>query len=200
MLTFGNVPEKLNLPENKIQGLDTKTQYSLDIFTAGTRLSREKQTYISLVGNGGISDRQKEIKVYDFDLYSKPINRTGYKIKPGTDKMKSTEVYGINTLFFTLCSIKNASDQDKFSDFSGFICDNNLVFCVDGRVFVTSASKFTEAYEIARGVEIYSYDRNTVYISVIQKVDRGDGVKKEQIYSYSLIDKQLRLCKIQFDR
>ena len=201
ILTFGNVPSKIYIPTDRIVNLDKNLYYILDIFVAGTRETKQKQHVWNLTGSGSDSDmvlKPKLIKVYGYDLYEKPITFDESNLKPGQDKIKPVEMFGINSLFCTLCSIKEVGSEEDFASFQGIVSDNNFVFSVRNRIFVAHARNYVEAKEVARGVEIYSYKAGIVYFVKPKIV--APGIRKEVIYSYSLVDGNLRLCKIQFVR
>ena len=197
ILQFGNTPERLNLPDDKIVDLVTKTTYSLDIFVAGTR-NTKSQEQVWGINSDTVASQTKKVNVYGYDLYMKPAVRDGAIIRAGDDKMKQVELFGINSLFCTLCSIKSNDSSDTFSSYKGFIADNNFVYLIDSRLFVAKSRNYVDAKEIARGVEIYSYSDGIVYI-IKPKILKA-GIRKENIYSYNLQDGNLRLCKIQFAR
>lgn len=198
ILEFGRVPSRYNYPLNRIVDLDKKSEYSLDIYVAGTRASKEKQHVWSLFDDEEIEPvmKPKYVKTYGFDVYEKINAGEDVKVTPGFDKIKKCELFGTTSLFNTLCVIKNMDELNEFEDFRAFISDGSLVFIINNRVFVAKAYKFVEPKEVARGVELYSYDRGIVYF--IKTKNLGKGIKKETIYSYSLKDGNLRLCKIQF--
>lgn len=201
ILTFGQVPNKLNLPNNKLIDTDKNLEYTLDVFIAGTRQTKEKQHVWNLTSDEDeIQPAVRPVykKVYGYDLYVKPIITDDVQIKPGEDKIKPVELYGVNSLFCTLCTLRTLSEADEFEDFTGIISDNNFVFSTCNRIFVAKARNYVEAKEVARGVEIYSYKQNIVYFVKPKMI--APGIRKEVIYSYSLVDGNLRLCKIQFVR
>lgn len=198
ILEFGGIPERCNFKTNKIIDLDSHNEYILDIFISGLRESKEKQHVWSLVDDDEVEPvmRPKYIKLYGFDVYEKISTADEDKIVPNEDKMTRCELYGATSLFNTLVGMRNASENDYFDDYTAFINEGNLVYVINNRVFVAKAYKYVEAKEVARGVELYAYDRGIVYFLKTRQV--GRGVKKETIYSYSLRDGNLRLCKIQF--
>lgn len=200
ILLFSPVPDKTRLYTNEIIDLDNNKKYTMDIFIAGTRPTKESQHVWSLTDDEPMQPaiRPKFIKVYGYDLYEKPIVTEDAAIKPGEDKLKPVELFGVNSLFCTLCNIKNTAELAEFDSYKGFIADNNLVFEVDSRIFVAKSNKYIEPKEVARGVEIYAYKQNIVYF--LKSRQLGYGVKKETIYSYSLSDGNLRLCRIQFGK
>lgn len=198
ILVFGNIPERIELKSDKIVDLDGKSEYSLDIFVAGIRETGEKQYVWNLSSEDDMELRSKTVKVYGYDLYMKPTEFDSGDIKPGDDKLKRASLIGMNSLFCSLCSIKQVTGTDDFDHYKGLISDNNLVYSIRNRVFVAKTRKYVEPKEIARGVEIYSCKQNIVYLCKPKIVT--PGVRKEVIYSYSLADESLRLCKIQFVR
>lgn len=197
ILSFGNIPNRMGIPENKIINIDKNSEYMLDIYVAGTRETKESQ-HVWNLSSGDDYTIPKTTKVYGYDLYEKPIISDDAQIKPGQDKIKQTELFGINSLFCTLCSIREIGNEEDFASFRGIVSDNNFVFVIRNRVFVAKARNYVEAKEVARGVDVYSYKAGIVYFVKSKFV--APGIKKEVIYSYSLADGSLRLCKIQFVR
>lgn len=198
ILDFGRIPDRYTYQTNKIIDLDSDNEYILDIYVAGLRQSKEKQHVWSLFDSDEVEPvmKPKYVKQYAFDVYEKVSTRDEDKIKPNEDKLKKCELFGATSVFNTLCTIKNLSERNAFEDYSGFISDGNLIYVINNRVFIAKAYKFVEPKEVARGVELYSYDRGIVYFLKTKNLSKG--IKKETIYSYSLRDGNLRLCKIQF--
>ena len=197
ILTFGNLPEKLALKDDRILNLENKSEFILDIYSGGSKKSGESEYTLSLIGNENeIKLKPKYVKTYKFDLYEKKYFGGNEVAKPEEGKLQKNNIIGLSNLFNTLCSMKIAFENNEFEGFSGFIADRDLVYAINGRLFICKAFKASETKEIARGVELYSYDRGLIYF--IKPTHMGKGIKKEMIYSYSLKDANLRLCKIQF--
>ena len=199
ILQFVDIPDKITLQPNKIINLESKSEITLDIFTAGVREQRDRQQQVwSFVDGQEDSISYKKTKVYGYDLYEKPNTANKLNVKAGSDKIRTTEIFGINSLFCTLCSIKSATEAENFAEYSGFISDGNFVYLIDNRLFIAKANVYTEAKEVARGVEIYAYKPGVVYIAKQKMI--AAGVRKDIIYSYSIADGNLRMCKILFTR
>jgi hypothetical protein len=202
ILNFGPVPDALTLTTNKVLDLETKSEYSLDIFVAGTRDvgSTEYVMSFNLGSKKGMDVRQKQVKVYDYDTYEKPAsaNKSYIKAEPDKagDKLQKSKLPGILNIFRTLTSIRIGSEADKFEEFTGFLSDGDLVYTVKNRIFVCKAYKFVETKEIATGMKLISFDRGLIYMARDELI--GNGVYKEKIYSYCIRDGSVRLCKIHF--
>lgn len=195
ILDFGRIPNRYSFESNKILDMETKNEYILDIFVAGVRESKEKQHVWSLFGDEEDTVKPKLIKMYGFEVYRKVASGED-RIKPNEDKLHKCELFGATSIFNTLCAIKNINDSNVFEPYVAFIAGENLVYSINNRVFIAKANRFAESKEIARGVELYAYDREMIFL--VKSKNLGKGIKKETIYSYSLKDGNLRLCKIQF--
>lgn len=196
ILDFGRIPGRYNFKPNRIIDLETGTEYIMDIYLAGVRESKEKQHVWNLFDSSSEPViKPKHIKVYSFDVYEKKPD-TELNTKPNEDKLQKCELFGAMSIFNTLYAIKSASEDNSFDEYKAFISGDDLIYTVNNRIFIAKAKKFVEPKEVARGVELYAYDRNMIYF--IKTKNLGKGIKKETIYSYSLKDGKLRLCKIQF--
>ena len=197
MLEFGRVPDRQEFKHNQIMDLTNGGQYSLDIYITGLRETKKKQHVWSLFDDEVEPViKPKYVKQYGFDTYKKELVQDDEKVEPNCDKMKKVEMFGMTSIFNTLCAIRNAAEHEVFEDYSGFIADGSLIFAINNRVFIAKAYRFVEPKEVARGVELYSYDRGIVYFLKSKTIAKG--IKKETVYSYSLKDGNLRLCKIVF--
>ena len=196
ILEFGLVHDKMEFPDNKIVDLDTGNTYFLDIFVTGLRETKKKQCVLSLISDGDMETKHKYVKQYGFDAYEKISTADMERVVPNSDKLKKKEMYGLTGLFNILCAIKNVNEHETFDSYKGFTADGNLAFIVNSRLFIAKANKFVEPKEIARGVELYSYNRGIMYFSKRRAISKG--IKEETIYSYSFKDGNLRLCRIGF--
>ena len=188
IFNFYSIPDKINLPMNKIVDIDNSREILLDIFLAGYRKSEDKIQVWGLDGSSHIE--QKNTEVYDFNTYEKHIG------KNGIDKLKITNIKGISALFYSLCSIKTACNIDAFSNFKGIMADNKIIYNINNRIFITRANTYEDPEEIAREADIYGYKPGIIYI--VKYGQLLNGVRKEHIYSYGIKSKELRLCSINF--
>lgn len=195
ILDFGRLPSRQTFDVNKISDIDENKTYTLDIFVVGTKETKEKQYSFSLLSEDMPDLKAKVVKQYGFDVYEKKGTDTT-PIKPNDDKIKKCELYGMTSVFNTLCFIKNVNEQSNFDDYTGIISGDTLIYVVRGRLFIARASKFVEPKELARNIELYAFEDDLIYFLKPQLVAKG--IRKETIYSYSLKDNNLRMCKIQF--
>lgn len=193
ILTFCSIPNRVELKENKVINLTTNEEYSLDIFCTGNVDTGEEMPSWSLGYDNSmsISSRRKQLRTYGFEAYSKELNTS--KIN---NKISKCKVNGLHNLFLELCGIKNATDSLSFPVFKGVIVDSTLVFTIGDKLFTAKSNRLQQPTEIAYGVEIYAVENGKVYFTKAKKV--SDVATKEILYSFSLKDEKLRLCKIMF--
>lgn len=203
ILSFGQIPERMEFEPNRIVNIETGDQYTLDVYCSGTRKTKGKgkeQITFRLGANNpndeiSIQEISEESKVYSFNLYKKsPINSGTHN----AGKSEPADIPGVKAMFCRLCSIKNTDGSTEFPEYCGVIVGDYLVFYTNRRLFVTKSTEFSEIKEVARQVEMYSIKEGTVYLCKPSII--APGIRKEFIYSYSLMDGNLRLCKIQFTR
>ena len=200
ILSFGSIAEELVLPDDKIVDLDNNKEYTIDIYVSGMTESKKKIQSIKLgvnsISNVCYNSKPVYTQVYGYDLYCKPDLKSVRKANSG--KVIKIELFGITSLFHSLVSIKNVAATEDFPHYRGFVSGGELVYEINNRIFIAKSNKYVEPKEIARGVKIYSYDMGMVYL--IKQEHLESGVYKDTIYSYSLVDGNLRLCKIRFRR
>lgn len=194
ILTFGVIPNRTQLKQDKILDISSNKEYSLDIFCTGTVDTDEKVQSWSLSGNGSSVGgmKHKNIRTYGFEAYSKAMFGTG----AASSKLEKCKVNGFQNMFLELCGIKSASDMNAFPSFEGIISDNNLVFTIEKRLFVTKTNRMLESKDIAHGVELYTVDKNKVYFVKSKRIT--DKISKDTLYSYNIPDGTVRMCKIMF--
>ena len=193
ILTFGNVPNKIELLPNKIINPEADEEYSLDIFCTGTAETDDTITSFNITSsNCGGKLRYKSIKTYGYDAYMKPLS-DGTK---ATGKLEKCKLSGLNNLFMQLCAIKASNEMSKFPYFEGIVSDNNLVFSIDKRLYVTKSNRIMESKDIAHGVELYAVEKGKIYFIKSKKIN--DRISKDSLYSYTIKNDTVRLCKVVF--
>lgn len=190
ILTFGSIPKPLNLHSNRIVDLDKNKEYMVDMYFSGYKDTKDKVEVWNLT-KGTTSVTHRKLKTYDYDLYEKSLDSgiTGNKIK-------QSNLPGITGLFLVICGMKNEAELDYFPEFEGFIVGTNLIYCVNGRMYIGKSNRVTEHKLICQDAELYSCDRGMVYYKRLKNI--GNGVVQETIYSLSLSDNTKRLCKISY--
>lgn len=194
ILTFSNPPKHINFQENRIYDVVTGDTYSLDIYTVGSRGVGKKQQVWTLdpTQDTPIESRNKQVPVYNYTTFIKPTNTMN---KPKHDMLRPVDIQGISSLFCKLCTLKATHDTSVFPKFYGLFYNDYFVFIIDSKLYVCDKTKYSDVKEIARGVELYGADNGFVYFAKYKRLTAG--VSKETIYSYSLSDTKLRVCKIQ---
>lgn len=193
ILTFGSIPNRVELVPNKIINPGSDEEYSLDIYCTGTVETEEAVPVFSLSGdNGSAKTKYKSIKTYGFDAYAKPLS-DGTKT---SGKLEKCKVTGLHNLFMQLCSLKSISEMSKFPYFEGIIADNVLVFVIDKRLYISKSNRIMEPKDIAHGVELYTVEKGKVYFIKSKKIT--NKINKDSLYSYNIQSGALRLCKIVF--
>lgn len=194
MLTFGAVPNRAEFRQNKIINIQNDEEYTLDIYSTGYVQTDEKIQCWNLTGNtpsvNGV--KYKQMKTYGFDAYSKPMS-DGNKT---SGKLEKCKIIGLHNLFMELCGLKSAREMNTFPNFEGIISDNNLVFTIEKRLFIAKSNRLVEPKDIAHGVELYAVEKNKVYFIKSKKVN--ERISKDTLYSYSIHDGTVRICKTLF--
>ena len=194
ILTFGVIPNKIELKQNKILHINEEKEYMLDIYCTGMAETEEKIQSWNLTeyGNMTTMPRYKQVKTYGFDAYAKPI----YDTTKGNGKLEKCNIVGLHNLFMQLCGIKTAKETTVFPNFEGIICDSNMAFVIDKRLFIAKSNRLSEPKDIAHGVDLYSMEGNKVYFIKSKRID--DKISKDSLYSYNISDGSIRLCKTIF--
>lgn len=190
MLTFGVIPNRINLKTNCILDYSENKEYTLDIYSTGSVETDEKMAVWSLSGDKlETGQKYKSIKTYDFDVYSKDID--------SNMKLEKVSLTGLRNLFMELCGVKSANDYTSFPEYEGIISDRNLVFTIGKRLFVAKSNRLCQSKYIANSAEIYNVEKGKVYFVKSKKVN--DNIVKETLYSYSINDEALKVCKILYN-
>ena len=193
ILTFGIIPNRIEFLPNKIISLEADEEYTLDIFCTGMVDTGESLTTFNLCGDsisGGT--RSKSIKTYGFDAYAKPLS-DGTKT---SGKLEKCKVIGLHNLFLQLCAVKTSNELNKFPYFEGIISDDAIVFVIDKRLYLAKSNRLMEPKDIAHGVELYAVEKGKIYFIKSKKIN--DKISKDSLYSYTISNGALRLCKTVF--
>ena len=195
MLTFSTIPNKQEFRQNKIININTNEEYMLDIYCNGqTEVEGEDKECMKFTPSGvTLETKKKRIKTYAFDAYAKLLDdSTNAKCK-----LTQTKIIGLHNLFLELCAIKSVAESSQFPNFYGAILDTHLVFTINKRLFIAKSNRLMmEPIEVANGVELYAVENNKVYFTKSKKIN--DRVTKDTLYSYSIKDNNIRLCKTIF--
>lgn len=193
ILTFGTIPNRIEFRQNKIINIQADEEYTLDIFCTGSIDTDEKIQTWSLSSDSNVSNvKYKQMKTYGFDTYAKPLS-DGVKT---SGKLEKCKVNGLHNLFMELCGLKSANEMNTFPIFEGIIVDNNLIFTIEKRLYITKSNRLMEPKDIAHGVELYTVENNKVYFIKSKRIN--DKISKDTLYSYNIPDGSVRLCKIIF--
>lgn len=192
ILTFSNIPKKIELRPNRIIDFISEEEYMLDIFCTGTSESTDKVQSLSLINISDITSSYKKIRTYGFESYVKHLS--GYSNKK--DKIVKKSIVGLQNLFNQLCAIKNAKDISTFPTFYGIIQDSNLIFIVDNKLYISKSNRIESNKDIAHGIQFYSIENNKVYFTKSKKVN--NKISKDTLYCYNISDGLTRVCKIIF--
>lgn len=193
ILTFGNIPNRTDFRINKIIDVANDKEYTLDIYFNGTVETDEKIQAWDFSGNNIDSNvKYKSIKTYAFDAYSKSLS-DGAK---ASGKLEECKLTGLHNVFMQLCAIKSAQELNKFPNFEGIIVDNNIIFTIDNRLYITKSNRLMEPKDIAHGIELYTVDKGKIYFIKSKKI--SDKVSKDSLYSYAINTGVIRLAKTVF--
>jgi hypothetical protein len=191
MLTFAAVPKKMNMSINKIRDIDENKEYSLDIYCNGTVECDDEIIRTTRITRNGIStgERKKTIKTYGFDAYSKNLN--------DTNKIEPCNLIGLHNLFMPLCGIRTACEYISFPNFTGIMASGVFVFVIENKIYLAKKNRLVNPRVIATDAELYTVENGKVYFVRTQKVN--DSIKKDILYSYSIKDDTVRICKVIFN-
>ncbi len=196
VLDIGMVPKKLEIPDNSIINLDRQSKLFMDIFSTGKKKTKSNQYVIRLgENNTEVEKRSKNFTIYDFELYEKNIDEDDFS-SISVGKLKKLELEGVLSLFESIVGKGTIRDNIDSIRYKGIISENKLIYLVDGSLYISNANKYSKAKEIARNVDLYSFEKGMIYFSKRSLCD--SGVTKEIIYSYKIDDGSIRICKIQF--
>ena len=198
ILEFGRVPNNTVFKPNVIVDWNSGREYTIDIYVAAVKEAESNKYSLSLDpdDDADFTAVKKHVKYFQYDVYSKESTENEANPKPEKDRMQKCKFFGAMNLYNSLFKIKTAKESNTFDQFTGFIVGKDMVYCISNRLFLASSEKFADPKEIARGVELIGFERDMFYFVKPKMV--SSKVCKETVYSYSLRDNNLRLCKIRF--
>jgi hypothetical protein len=195
ILNFGYVPDSIKLKENRILNFDRNSELFLDIYFDRMVKTGEREHVVSNIVNES-TIRYKYEKIYNFECYEKVYEGSTHAFDGNPQKIKKSDIKGMEKLFRTLYIYKIMTGANEFENYKGLIKDGDMVFQINNRLYCCKAYKDSEVKEIAQGVQFHTYDRGIVYFK--KSFELKGGARKELIYSYSIRDGLFRLCRIQF--
>lgn len=193
ILDFGYVPKQALLVKDKITDLDRNMQYYLDVYCTGRKETNDNVLSIITDSNGlpVMETEKKKIKVYNFEVYEKGLDRVNNQTKK-----VEIECLGMGSLFDILLS--EGIDDENVSNISytGLVEDNILLFEVNKEIYTSTFKEYTKPQRIISNVNMFAFESNRLYVKRRKKL--YSGIYEETIYSYELNSKKARLCKIGF--
>lgn len=197
ILETGTVPNKIDLKDNCILDIESNTELYIDIYSTGTRKTDKKDYIIKIGGDFEYyGTKNRVVTVYDFDVYEKRIDYVDISDNTNVSKLKRVKLDWFVSLFETIVGKLGSGNNLSDIVYSGFIADSKLIYQVDGDLYVCNLSITTKKKLIARGVNLYSYDKGFVYFTKVMLCD--SGAKKENTYAYNLNDGSIRISNIYF--
>lgn len=197
ILEFGNVPNRLELKENRLLHVDTGSEYFLDIFSTGKRKTGESEYVFDLTGKGGeLKKRSRYVKTFDFEVYEKKAQADDIMVGTNIERLQKCNLDGAAALFETLVGKGSLQDGIENVPYTGIITNKYIVYQIGNQIYKCTAKKYTKAVEIGRSVEIYGFENGLLYMEKKSLCD--SGIHKKAIYAYDLDNSTVRLCRIQF--
>lgn len=197
LLDFGYVPKQLQLPEGKLYDVATKSEYFLDIFSAGKRQMPGYNYQFDLtVKTNGLKKSAKYTEVFDFEVYEKKVNPEDVTVKSDIHRIQKCSMDGLAAIFETIAGKGSLQSSVDSIPYTGIIVGDSVFYQIGGSVYKCKTKKYERGQEIARNVELYSYENGLVYI--LKRSLCNSGITKEAIYAYGIKDSKIRLCKISY--
>lgn len=192
ILNFSAVPNRSEIPENKIIDYESEIEYSMDIFCSGSEKVESGGTVqLNFSGLSGIKPRT--VKTFDYTLYKKDLtDRASENVK-----LNKKAFGGILNIFDKLVELKNSEGLQSMPAFRAVLIGSDIVYFVGRKLFVTQLRGVSENKNLANGVEFWGLDEDKVYFLKTSKIT--DKVSKNSIYSYNAGDGAIRLCRVTYE-
>lgn len=191
ILTFSNIPNKMDMQENKIVDISNNVEYTMDIFlNEKVKSATDVERTLNLVGKASVKTRKKVINIYGFDTFmKKSMDKENSKIEKG-------KLVGMQNVFNSLNILRRAHNLKDFPSYCGFKIEDKIVYCIENRLYECRADTICEPKDIAHGVEIIAVEDDSLYF--LKKIKLEDKLYKLNIYRYNTYDESLRICAINF--
>lgn len=197
LLDFGYVPKEMQLNPDKLYDVDSKSEYFIDIFSAGKRQVPGFNYQFDLTSKGeGLKKTAKYTEVFDFEVYEKKVQPEDVTVKSDIRRIQKCNLDGLAAIFETV--VGKGSLQSTIDDitYTGIIVGDDVFYQIGGSLYRCRAKKYEKGKEIARNIELYGYENGLIYM--LKKSLCSSGVTKEAIYAYGVKDSKIRLCKISY--
>lgn len=195
ILNFGYVPEEIEIDKNRILNPSKKYQYFLDVFCTGKKKTSDSILEIVAGPTPRLTQKNKLVKVYDFDVYGKLIGE-GDVDKKAENKIEKKQLDGMASVFEVIVGLGIDSDTVERIVYRGIIDDDIILFEINGKIYQCKSNEYTHAELLAVNVSIYSYENGRLYIKNSTKLP--SGVYKDNIFSVDVSTKKARLCRTSF--
>lgn len=195
ILNFGYVPEEIEIDKNRILNPSKKYQYFLDVFCTGKKKTNDSILEIVAGPTPKLTQKNKLVKVYDFDVYGKLIG-DGDIDKKAENKIEKKQLDGMASVFEVIVGLGIDSDTVERIVYRGIIDDDIILFEINGKIYQCKSNEYTHAELLAVNVSIYSYENGRLYIKNSTKLP--SGVYRDNIFSVDVNTKKARLCRTSF--
>lgn len=196
ILDFGKVPEEIQIEENRLISLAKNYNYFLDVYSKEERKTKDSIMQITIKnGRSQVSNVNKLVKVYDFDVYGKSID-SGVLDRKTENKIEKRQVDGMASLFETILIFGIDTNTVESVKYRGIIDNDSIIFEIDHNIYECKFSLYSSATLIANNVSIYSFGYPKLYMKKSKRLK--SGIYEDTIFAYDLTEKKARLCKIKY--
>lgn len=200
ILYIKNIPEDIHdIRENSILDVNENFEYTIDIFMEG-KVRTGNDSYSIILGNNGFETKvNKEVEIiYNFDVYRKKVivgHIDGSENNSNIKRIAKVEMPGAISIFEKILTDGIENSYNKV--YRGIKCGNNLVFSMNGNLYKTTASEYTEPELIKNYVDIVGAHGEMVYYYSKERLP--SGVIKNTLYELNSTTSESSVCLINFD-
>lgn len=189
ILKIKDVPRRAFFKSNVIVDVSNGKEYIINFIRDGVDESSEPSGMkcISLVTGKVTNSISKDVtQLWKLDCYVREDDDS--KLKPSTRT-------GFYTLFYTLCSIREANKLSYFPDFKAVIVDGRIVVEINRKVYVAPSDRLGNLKEVAESARLFSMSKNNIYIEV---EDKNGQIVESSIYCYNTRKDVMELCQTRY--